>query len=91
MGYCQMLLERGLEHGMEAEDLWFDPLFLVVKGMQDKQMEVLECIKMFSDMGLNSTGGLSNNSNGMPKAHPSDHGFRSGCYGYDAGSDLRNR
>ena len=53
--------------GMEAEDLWFDPLFLVVKGMQDKQMEVLECIKMFSDMGLNSTGGLSNNSNGMPK------------------------
>ena len=35
--------------------------------MQDKQMEVLEAIKMFSDMGLNSTGGLSNNSNGMPK------------------------
>ncbi|MFR3320956.1 MAG: dihydropteroate synthase [Lachnospiraceae bacterium] len=68
MGYRQLLLERGLEHGMEAEDIWFDPLFLVVKGMQDKQMQVLECIKMFSDMGLNSTGGLSNNSNGMPKA-----------------------
>ncbi len=67
MGYCQMLLERGLEHGMDEGDLWFDPLFLVVKGMQDKQMEILECIKMFSDMGLNSTGGLSNNSNGMPK------------------------
>ena len=67
MMYCQMLLERGMEHGMDASDLWFDPLFLVVKGMQDKQMEVLEAIKMFSDMGLNSTGGLSNNSNGMPK------------------------
>ena len=67
MGYCQLLLERGLEQGMEAEDIWFDPLFLVIKGMQDKQMDVLECIKMFSDMGLNSTGGLSNNSNGMPK------------------------
>lgn len=67
MGYCQMLLERGMEHGMEAEDMWFDPLFLVVKGMQDKQMQVLEFIKMLSDMGLNSTGGLSNNSNGMPK------------------------
>ena len=37
--YCQMLLERGMEHGMDASDLWFDPLFLVVKGMQDKQME----------------------------------------------------
>ena len=67
MAHCQNMLERGLSLGMESEDLWFDPLFLVVKGMQDKQMEVLEAIKMFSDMGLNSTGGLSNNSNGMPK------------------------
>ena len=67
MMHCQNMLEHGLCMGMEAEDLWFDPLFLVIKGMQDKQMEVLEAIKMFSDMGLNSTGGLSNNSNGMPK------------------------
>ncbi len=67
MGYLTTMLERGLEHGMDPTDLWFDPLFLVVKGMQDKQMEVLEAIKMFTDMGLNSTGGLSNNSNGMPK------------------------
>lgn len=67
MGYLMTLLERGLENGMEAEDLWFDPLFLVTKGMQDKQMQILEFIKMISDQGLNSTGGLSNNSNGMPK------------------------
>ncbi|MEG1524610.1 MAG: carbon monoxide dehydrogenase/acetyl-CoA synthase methytransferase subunit [Clostridia bacterium] len=67
MGYCQELLERGMEHGMEAEDLWFDPLFLVIKGMQDKQVDVLDAIKMFSDMGFNTTGGLSNVSNGMPK------------------------
>jgi len=66
MGYCQTLLERGMEHGMEPEDIWFDPLFLVVKGMQDKQMEVLEFIRMLSDMGLNSSGGLSNISNMMP-------------------------
>ena len=68
MMHCRNMLERGLSHGMEATDLWFDPLFLVVKGMQDKQMEVLEAIKMFSDKGLKSTGGLSNNSNGAPKA-----------------------
>ena len=67
MMHCQNMLERGMMLGMDPSDLWFDPLFLVVKGMQDKQMEVLEAIKMFSDMGLNSTGGLSNNSNGMPK------------------------
>ncbi len=31
-------------------------------------MDVLEAIKMFADEGLKSTGGLSNNSNGAPKA-----------------------
>ena len=67
MKHCHNMLERGLSLGMEATDLWFDPLFLVVKGMQDKQMEVLEAIKMFSNEGLKSTGGLSNNSNGAPK------------------------
>ena len=61
------MLERGLSLGMEATDLWFDPLFLVVKGMQDKQMDVLNAIKLFADEGLKSTGGLSNNSNGAPK------------------------
>ena len=67
MGYCQMLLERGLSLGMESDDMWFDPLFLVIKGMQDKQMDVLNFIGDLTDMGLKTTGGLSNNSNGMPK------------------------
>ena len=42
--HCDNMLERGLSLGMTSDDLWFDPLFLVVKGMQDKQMEVLEAI-----------------------------------------------
>ena len=68
MHHCHTMLDRGLSLGMDASDLWFDPLFLVVKGMQDKQMDVLNAIRMFADEGLNSTGGLSNNSNGAPKA-----------------------
>ena len=67
MKHCHNMLERGMSLGMEATDLWFDPLFLVVKGMQDKQMDVLNAIKLFADEGLESTGGLSNNSNGAPK------------------------
>ncbi len=67
MKHCHNMLERGMSLGMTSDDLWFDPLFLVVKGMQDKQMDVLNAIKMFSDEGLKSTGGLSNNSNGAPK------------------------
>ena len=68
MHHCHTMLDRGMALGMEADDLWFDPLFLVVKGMQDKQMDVLNAIKLFADEGLKSTGGLSNNSNGAPKA-----------------------
>lgn len=68
MMHCHNMLERGLRLGMEATDLWFDPLFLVVKGMQDRQTDVLEAIRLFSDEGLRSTGGLSNSSNGAPKA-----------------------
>ncbi len=67
MKHCHNMLERGMSLGMDATDLWFDPLFLVVKGMQDKQMDVLNAIKLFADEGLKSTGGLSNNSNGAPK------------------------
>jgi 5-methyltetrahydrofolate corrinoid/iron sulfur protein methyltransferase len=67
MVYCQEMLERGMMLGMEPTDLWFDPLFLVIKGMQDKQLQVLEAIKMMADMGLNTTGGLSNVANGTPK------------------------
>ena len=67
MMYCQELLERGMEHGMDPSDLWFDPLFLVAKGMQDKQKDILNFIGQIRDMGFNSTGGLSNVSNGMPK------------------------
>ncbi|MDR2500506.1 MAG: dihydropteroate synthase [Treponema sp.] len=65
--YMQELLEHGLQLGMEPTDIWFDPLFVVIKGMQDKQKDVLNFIKCLSDQGLNSTGGLSNVSNGMPK------------------------
>jgi 5-methyltetrahydrofolate corrinoid/iron sulfur protein methyltransferase len=67
MAYCQEMLEYAMERGMDPEDLWFDPLTLVIKGMQEKQKEYLEFIRQLSAMGLNSTAGISNASNGMPK------------------------
>jgi 5-methyltetrahydrofolate corrinoid/iron sulfur protein methyltransferase len=67
MQYCQEMLEHAMELGMDPGDLWFDPLTLVIKGMQEKQVEYLQFIRQLADMGLNSTAGLSNASNGMPK------------------------
>ncbi|MDR1183454.1 MAG: dihydropteroate synthase [Coriobacteriales bacterium] len=68
MEYTQTMLERGLGLGLEAEDMWFDPLTLVIKGMQEKQPEYFEFIRQLTDMGLKSVVGLSNASNGMPPA-----------------------
>jgi 5-methyltetrahydrofolate corrinoid/iron sulfur protein methyltransferase len=67
MAYCTEMLERGLSLGLEATDMLFDPLFLVIKGMQDKQKGVLKTVRMISEMGLKTTCGLSNVSNGAPK------------------------
>ena len=67
MAYCTEMLEKAMEVGIDPSDLLIDPLFLVVKGMQEKQNEVLEAIRMITEMGIMTTGGLSNISNGCPK------------------------
>ncbi len=67
MAFCQTMLEHAMELGMSEQDIWFDPSFVVVKGMQEKYAEILEACRLFKEMGLNSTGGISNNSNGAPK------------------------
>ncbi len=52
-------------------------------------MEVLEAIKLFSDEGLKSTGGLSNNSNGAPKNVRPIMDYRAGRQAnIPAGADL---
>jgi 5-methyltetrahydrofolate corrinoid/iron sulfur protein methyltransferase len=65
--YVMEMLEYGMNLGMDAADMWFDPLFLVIKGMQEKQQETLQFIGWLAEQGFNSTGGLSNVSNMMPK------------------------
>jgi 5-methyltetrahydrofolate corrinoid/iron sulfur protein methyltransferase len=65
--YLQEMLEVWLTKNQDPSDIWFDPLFVVIKGMQDKQKDVLNFIRTIAEQGLNSTGGLSNVSNGMPK------------------------
>ncbi|MDR1580015.1 MAG: dihydropteroate synthase [Synergistaceae bacterium] len=67
MAYCQDMLEHGMSLGMDEADMWFDPLCLVIKGMQEKQVEMLDFIRQLKDMGLNSVCGISNVSNGMPR------------------------
>ncbi|AHF08834.1 MULTISPECIES: carbon monoxide dehydrogenase/acetyl-CoA synthase methytransferase subunit [Dehalobacter] len=65
--YCTEMLEKAMMLGIDPMDLLFDPLFLVIKGMQEKAPEVLETIRQITEMGLRTNAGLSNVSNGAPK------------------------
>ena len=53
---------------MASAGVWFDPLFLGVKGVQDELMGALAAVKVLAVEGLKSAGGVSDNSNGAPKA-----------------------
>ena len=90
MMHCQNMLERGLGLGMEAEDLWFDPLFVVVKGMQEKTDGSSGSNQNVLRYGTELHRRTFQQQQRYAENHPSDHGFRSGSYGNDAGSYLRN-
>ena len=38
MMYCQMLLERGMEHGMDASDLWFNGMPKNIRPIMDSAL-----------------------------------------------------
>ena len=65
MMYCQTLLERGMEHGMEHQD--------VQRYGTEFYRRTFQQLQRYAEK------------------HPSDHGFRTCSYGYDAGSDQRHR
>ena len=91
MAYCQEMLERGMSLGMEAEDLWFDPLFLVIKGMQEKQLEMLEFIRMVYRHGPQDNRRRFQCFQRHAEEHPSDHEFRLDRNGNDERSHQRDR
>lgn len=65
------IMGRAMEYGMPVEDLFLDPLVLQIATTQDQAIKVLETIRMFQDLNdppMKTVVGLSNISNGCPKA-----------------------
>lgn len=65
------IMARAMEYGVHLEDLYLDPLVLQIATSQDHALHVIKAIKMFQELNdppMKTVVGLSNVSNGCPKA-----------------------
>lgn len=65
------IMARAMEYGVPLEDIYLDPLVLQIATSQDHAVKVIDAIKMFQEMNdppMKTVVGLSNISNGCPKA-----------------------
>ncbi len=65
------IMARAMEYGLPLEDIYLDPLVLQIATSQDHAIKVIDAIKMFQEMNdppMKTVVGLSNISNGCPKA-----------------------
>jgi 5-methyltetrahydrofolate corrinoid/iron sulfur protein methyltransferase len=65
------IMARAMEYGVPLEDLYLDPLVLQIATTQDQAIKVVKTIKMFQELNdppMKTVVGLSNISNGCPKA-----------------------
>jgi len=65
------IMGRAMEYGVPLEDLYLDPLVLQIATLQDHAKHVIKAISLFREMNeppMKTVVGLSNISNGCPKA-----------------------
>ncbi len=70
-GIAAEMMARAMEYGLPVEDLYLDPLVLQIATTQDQALKVVKSVKMFQELNdppMKTVVGLSNISNGMPKA-----------------------
>ncbi len=70
-GIAAEIMARGMEYGVPMENIFLDPLILQVCTMQDQGRQAIRAVRMFKDLNdppMQSVVGLSNISNGAPKA-----------------------
>lgn len=70
-GIAAEIMARAMEYGLPIEDLFLDPLVLQIATSQDHAIKVIRTIRMFQELNdppMKTVVGLSNISNGCPKA-----------------------
>jgi 5-methyltetrahydrofolate--homocysteine methyltransferase len=64
---ARKIVERAQDHGIPKEDVIIDPLIMPIGAIQTAGQQVFALLKMLrEDLGVNTTGGASNVSFGLP-------------------------
>jgi 5-methyltetrahydrofolate corrinoid/iron sulfur protein methyltransferase len=78
MANAAMIMAKAMEHGVDLQRIYLDPLVLPIGVAQQDLPQVVETIRQFqalNDPPMNSVVGLSNVYNGTPKALHGRLGF----------------
>ncbi len=70
-GIAAEIMGRAMEYGLPLENLYLDPLVLQIATTQDQARHVIEAVQLFqhiNEPAMKTIVGLSNISNGCPKA-----------------------
>ena len=64
---AQRIISKAKEYGISSENIIFDPLAMTISSDSSSANVTLECIKIFSKMGIKTSLGISNVSFGLPQ------------------------
>lgn len=88
---AKKIVERAMDHGIPREDVIVDPLIMPVGAVPTAGRQVFQLLRRIrEELGVNSTGGASNVSFGMPNRQAINAHFLSMAIAYGLTSAITN-
>ncbi len=88
---AKKIVERALDHGIPMEDVIVDPLIMPVGAVPTAGNQVFQLLRRINEeLGVNTTGGASNVSFGMPNRHAINAHFLSMAISHGLTSAITN-
>lgn len=88
---AKKIVERALDHGIPKEDVVVDPLIMPVGAIPTAGRQVFQLLhRIQKELGVNTTGGASNVSFGMPNRQAINAHFLSMAIAYGLTSAITN-
>ena len=88
---AKKIIERAMDHGIPKEDVIIDPLIMPIGAIPTAGRQVFQLLRRIrEELGVNTTGGASNVSFGMPNRHAINAHFLSMAMAHGLTSAITN-